>query len=135
MPADPSLEDHLRALEESLLDPVVRKDPVRVSALMADDFVEFAHSGRVYGKAEIIQEMLGEPPVRLSLADYRVTSLADGLALARYLGLRHFDTGEPPRRSLRSSLWRREGDLWRLTFHQGTAIPATPPSEAEAGPA
>lgn len=124
MNADPSLEDHLRELEESLLDPEVRKDPVRVSALMADDFIEFASSGRVYDKAQIIEEMLHEPPIHLSLVDYRVTPLGEGHTLARYVGLRHLGPGEPPRRSLRSSLWRQEDGRWRLSFHQGTAIPA-----------
>ncbi len=136
MSDDPSLENHLRELEESLLDPKVRKDPVRVSALMADDFLEYASSGRVYDKAQIIEEMLHEPPIHLGLTEYRVTPLADGIALARYIGLRYFDPPSPaaagaeetppPRRSLRSSLWRREDGRWRLFFHQGTTIPAVP---------
>jgi len=35
-------------LEQSLLRPKIRRSPAAVTALLADDFVEFGSSGRVY---------------------------------------------------------------------------------------
>jgi hypothetical protein len=40
---------HLRELEESLLEPDVRKSEV-LADLLADDFIEFGSSRRIYNK-------------------------------------------------------------------------------------
>jgi len=47
-----STTDHLIALEHSLLDPAVRSDGQRLTALFADDFTEFGASGTIYTKHE-----------------------------------------------------------------------------------
>jgi hypothetical protein len=44
-PHEEPLANHLRSLEESLLDPELRRDRSRVSPLLADDFLEFGSSG------------------------------------------------------------------------------------------
>ena len=49
-----SIEAHLRTLEEQLLQPAVRKDATRLDALLADGFIEFGSSGRVFDKQAII---------------------------------------------------------------------------------
>lgn len=46
-PAPEPVAKHLRALEEALLQPDVRKSEELV-ALLADEFIEFGSSGRVY---------------------------------------------------------------------------------------
>ena len=40
--------DHLRTLEERLLQPDVRRSAQAVASLLADEFVEFGSSGRVF---------------------------------------------------------------------------------------
>src|ERR1700744_5965505 len=64
---DPVLLVHLRELEEHLLIPSVRKDADAVSALLADDFLEYGSSGRIYSRAEILAALQDEPPAELSL--------------------------------------------------------------------
>ena len=72
------IEDHLRQLEEKrLLDPAVRKNAQLVSSLLADDFIEFGSSGRVFNKASIIEDLKNEPPRPASLlSDFAVRPLA-----------------------------------------------------------
>lgn len=45
-----SLENHLRELEERLLQTDVRKSPEELDQLLADDFVEIGSSGRLFNK-------------------------------------------------------------------------------------
>ena len=65
------LHHELEALERMLLDPEVRRSPERMSALLADDFVEFASSGVAYDKRVILEvlqdEALADDPVTRSL--------------------------------------------------------------------
>jgi hypothetical protein len=106
------LEDEIRELEERLVTPAVRGSADALDLLVSDRFVEFGSSGRVYTKNDVIAQMLAEPNIAASIADFHVFVLTPDVALATYR------TG----RSLRSSVWRREGDYWRIVFHQGTHI-------------
>jgi hypothetical protein len=86
--------------------------------LVSDDFREFGASGGIYGKAEAIAALLSNPSPPANpgstpeLVDFRVMEPAPGVALATY---------RTPL-SLRSSIWRREGEAWRLYFHRGTRV-------------
>jgi hypothetical protein len=119
------VEEELKRLEEELLRPEVRRSPEKMAALLADDFVEFGKSGRIYGKADILavaaQPFDGQP----SLREFAVKTLAPSIALVTYRSiLRHADGSE--RQALRSSIWARTGHGWRLVFHQGTPAPPAP---------
>ncbi len=117
------LTDHLRALEERLLQSAVRKHASEVAALLADGFREIGSSGQIYGKTEIIEQLRAEECPVWSLADFEVKVLSDTLALATYRAVRESAEGEVAQ-SLRSSLWERRDGRWQMLFHQGTKIPA-----------
>lgn len=103
----------IEALEAALLDPAVRRDRVRVDALLDADFTEIGRSGRFYDRAAITTLLAASPDGEApSVRHFAVRMVADGLALATY------DTPA----SRRSSLWRRHGEDWRLVFHQGTPL-------------
>ena len=124
------IAQHLRALEEHLLDPAVRKDRDTVANLLTEDFREFGSSGRTYSRAEILEYMCEEaaaaPQLRISLADFEVTPLSGTLALVTYRSRRE-QPGQPARESLRSSLWSLRDGRWQMLFHQGTSLPAPEP--------
>jgi hypothetical protein len=108
--------DLLRALELKLMDPAVRGSREAASALLADDFVEFASDGRAYDKPAILDLLAADPalPDR-AVEGLSVRMLAPSVALVTYRATAR------GRRSLRSSLWREEGGHWRMVFHQGTS--------------
>ena len=110
----------LRELELSLHKPEIRRSRERVAQLLTDDFLEFGRSGTVYDRRLILdllsQENGSAPPP--PVADFAVRFLAADVALVTYRTL------APRRETLRSSIWRHEGSGWRMTFHQGTPIPA-----------
>lgn len=120
MRAEPSIEQHLRQLEEQLLRPDVRWSAEKLSALLADEFVEFGSSGRVFDKQQIIAALQAESPTRRSLADFKTSVLAPGMVLATYRAIRDDASGESPTSSLRSSIWKLMDGRWQMLFHQGT---------------
>lgn len=111
----------LRRLEETLLDPAVRRDGERLRMLLTDDFLEFGSSGRVWTRKSIIELLATErnfrPP---AIEDFHCSLISDKVALVTYRTLRNdAKTGERLE-SLRSSIWTRQDGEWRMRFHQGT---------------
>jgi len=105
-----------RALETSLQRRAVRNSPEAVAALLADDFIEFGKSGRVYDKRRTVELLRGDdsdlvPEVR----DFQIRVLAEDVVLVTYR------SGRGDLFALRSSIWLRKGGKWRMAFHQGTA--------------
>jgi hypothetical protein len=84
MQPDPSLKNHLRQLEERLLQPNVRKSAEEVSELLANQFIEFGSSGRIFDKRHIIAGLQMEPTVRRSLLDFKTSVLAPGVVVVAY---------------------------------------------------
>ena len=109
----------MRGLEESLLVPTIRKS-TQLLDLLADEFIEFGSSGRVYTKDDLVAVLQAESPVVQTTSDLQVTTLAPDVALLTYKIRRH---SEPVVDTLRSSLWRRSNGKWQMVFHQGTLTP------------
>jgi hypothetical protein len=108
----------LEDLERALLDPATRGNGQRVADLLAEDFVEFGSSGRIWTREATIAALSAETPNQFSMPavdDLAVRPLSDGVALVTYATSR--DGGK---RTLRSSIWRLEHGAWRMAFHQGT---------------
>jgi hypothetical protein len=116
-----SIADELLTLEQKLLEPDFRRDRTSVSALLADDFVEYGSSGRAWSKAEILDKLSGEPDFHASIESFRATELSAGVVLVTYLVRVELIGGERSA-SMRSSIWIRQNDCWRMIFHQGTPI-------------
>lgn len=114
------ISSHLRRLEEALLDPAVRSDGTRVGELLADDFVEFGSSGRIWTRDEILDLLAGETPDPIAVADFACALLAEDVALITYRAWRIDARTGIQFSSLRSSIWTKKPEGWRLRFHQGT---------------
>jgi hypothetical protein len=114
----------LRCLEERLFDSAVRRSAADVDALLADEFLEFGRSGRVYDKRQIIELMRDEAPAERSLSDFEARPLAPGVVLLTYRSTAQMGA-EPPRRTLRSSVWKLDDGHWRFVLHQGTPLSET----------
>ena len=108
----------LETLEMEVLSPGVRGDTTRTDVLLHDDFVEFGSSGRVYEKRMLIDMISKESPAEVLIRDFVLRELAAGVVLVIYRSV--CQSGQEARRS---SIWIREGERWRMAFHQGTRIP------------
>ena len=123
MPPAEDIVLHLRRSEEALLDPAVRTDRARVGELLADDFVEFGSSGRIWMRDEILDLLAGEIPGPIQMTDFECALLAEDVALITYRASRTEARIETQVSSLRSSIWTKKTGGWRLRFHQGTRTP------------
>lgn len=98
-----------------------RADRARMDALLHPDFVEIGRSGRVWSRAETLDEItVADAAPRIHADELAVTALADGVALVTYRSAHVLADGVHHRWTRRSSLWLRVEGTWRLRFHQGT---------------
>jgi hypothetical protein len=120
MTAAPTVDAQLRHLEQQLLQPEVRGSAERLASLLAENFVEFGSSGRVFNKKQIVAALTKEAPMKRSLSAFEATMLSAHVALVTYRATRRSSQGGEPVRTLRSSIWRRSNGEWKMVFHQGT---------------
>jgi hypothetical protein len=112
----------IRHLEEQLLRQDVRRSADQVEALLADEFTEFGSSGRIYDKRQIIEALQqeaadGSPAL---LQDFCARELAPEVILVTYRTVRTAAGHSGEISTLRSSIWKWDGERWRMVFHQGT---------------
>jgi len=115
-------------LEISLLCPEVRASKDAVSKLLAEGFVEFGSSGRIYDRDQVIDGLVQEssaPPVDRTAYDFSVRRLSEVAVLVTYRVSRRMPNGEEFQ-TLRSSIWQLTGDQWQMVFHQGTPAHRAP---------
>ena len=117
------LEQELRRLEESHLRADIRSSPDAMRALLADDFVEFGSSGRVFDRAAVEASVAGQPAFGSRIDDFAVRALSPDAALTTYRLSAWPASGGPVKVTLRSSIWMRRDGRWVMVFHQGTAAP------------
>lgn len=113
-----------RELETSLHRKAVRTSPAAVSALIADDFLEFTKSGHRCTKGGTVDSLAEEQvEFRTEVRDFEVRELAPGVVLLTYRAETSNDEGELAS-TWRSSIWTFGDGRWQMTFHQGTRIVA-----------
>jgi len=117
--------EEIRELEQACLSAEVRRDPDRLGLLIADEFVEFGSSGRVWDKGAVLETVPGESGLTFELSDFAARDLGPNVVHATFRV--SISNSESVRHSLRSSLWVLRDDRWQLLFHQGT--PSDPPAD------
>lgn len=132
-----TLKEHVLVLEQRLLSAA--SSEVERESVLADDFLEFGSSGRVYDKPAILELLRRRGPIDFTIENFRAVLLAPGVALATYEFVVRPDSaggnagtsgadggggrGASPRRSLRSSIFVERAGVWLMRFHQGTPMP------------
>jgi len=132
MPREELNEELFRSLEQRLHRSEIRSMREAVNELLADGFLEFGSSGRVYNKLTTMEALAAEtvtsPPPEVF--DFSVISISPDAVLVTYRSFRHPTEKSAGRQTLRSSIWKSIDGRWQMLFHQGTVIPdeATPAS-------
>jgi hypothetical protein len=121
MPEDLQIKEYLVSLENKLLSAAVRKSAEEIAQLLADDYLEYGSSGKVYNKKDTIEALQSEPVIEISAHDFEVKLLTPEVALVRYIAVKK-DKTIIDASSLRSSLWKKTGENWQIVFHQGSKI-------------
>lgn len=119
------LSAYLRACEEALLDPAVRRDLAQVAALLAEDFEELGSSGRIWSRDQILELLATESYEPPAMEDFKCHRIAEGVVLVTYRTVRTDAVSGQSSAALRSSIWIEEDGGWRVRFHQGTRVQGT----------
>jgi len=115
-------DDMLFKLEQRLAQVGRKLSAEDASSLIAEDFVEFGASGKVWSKAEIIAAMSQWAPIEQTVENFSVCELSASVCLVTYKVVRVTKDRQASPSSLRSSIWRYTGGRWQLIFHQGTNL-------------
>src|ERR1043165_9070241 len=88
--------------------------------LLADEFVEFGSSGRIFDRVAAIEAMSGQAPFQFRIEAFTVRALAAEVALTTYR-LSAWSASETESKvTLRCSVWVDRAGRWQMVFHQGT---------------
>jgi hypothetical protein len=119
------LFETLYRLERQLHSPEVRADPHALGQLLHPGFREFARSGEIYTREQVLGEFSDSPPDYIIWSqDFALEEIQDGLSLLTYRSAHVTESGELERHTLRASLWQRTAGGWTMRFHQGTPAEA-----------
>lgn len=116
-----TIKQQLIELEQLLVQPATRLSAELLNRYLADDFYEIGASGRCFGKADVLTRLPTETPPVITQQDFDCRVLADGLAQLTYRATIKRAENDAVAYSIRSSLYRLNGEEWRMLFHQGTA--------------
>ena len=111
-------------LETSLHKRQIRNCADAVFALLADGFIEFGSSGKVWNKASMIESMQREKlDPQIAVTDFIAQELAPDVVLVTYISKRVTED-QLAASTLRSSIWKLLNGKWQMIFHQGTRASA-----------
>ena len=117
------LAEQILGLENALLNPDIRTSPQIINNILADGFFEFCSSGQIYhytyGDKLPVQE--DKQTVQMEILHFQLKPITDDSVLATYR-LSVQDATSRIKYSLRSSIWQKQDDKWKIIFHQGTLI-------------
>lgn len=91
---------------------------------MADEFVEFGSSGRIWDKAAVLDAVLAESGLTLRLSDFEANEIGPNLVHTTFRIAGREAGASSERHSLRSSLWILRSARWQMLFHQATPCDA-----------
>ncbi|WP_062268525.1 DUF4440 domain-containing protein [Endozoicomonas arenosclerae] len=115
-----SLRDTLIELELYCLKPEVRSSRQELEKILADDFMEIPSTGKPYDKSHALSRIPGEISPIFTQQDYEVRILDKGLAQLIYKATIQRPNEESISYSIRNSIWKLNGGIWQMLFHQGT---------------
>lgn len=115
------LSEYIEGLERQLQTPKTRLSEKELTDLLSVDFIEYGSSGNIYSRDDIIDALAGEVDVNYTMWGFEMIQLSESLIQARYY-TRTTEGGLLRNYALRSSVWKNENGVWRMTFHQGTPM-------------
>ena len=106
-------------LEQDFIRADFCRDKSRLAGRLSDDFIEYGQSGGKTDKQatiEALSKVTEDRPIRIF--DFTVRELSEKSFLAVYRARE-----QSGRISNHSSVWIHKNGNWKISFHQGTAVP------------
>lgn len=118
-----NIADHIRQLEIKLLQTDLTVNPALIDELLSEDFEEISSSGQTNSRNDVINWLLNKDnAIQWSWVDFRVKALSEDVVLATYTVQKRSDSHNMSKGSIRTSIWQRQRDHWKMVFHQASKI-------------
>jgi len=118
------LQQSLMAREKSLIEAKKKEDAAFFRQTVSDDFSLVGVDGKLLQGSEAVGDLGDSGLVELTPYDMKVVPAGDAAAIVTYDAIvrkaPEQDQGPPPRYQHFSSFWVKQGDAWKLNFHQAT---------------
>ena len=122
-PAKPltPFEQTLIDAEKTYVEAAKKGDAAFFKKTLADDFSFVAFDGQLYSRQDMLDQFAGGG-LDLLPYDMKVLQAGDGVGIVTYdVVLRvpaSEDQGPPPRYQHFSTVWAKQGDVWKMKFQQ-----------------
>jgi hypothetical protein len=74
----------------------------------------------LWRKADILEALGPWPALERTVEDFCVTARSGSYYLVTYRLINMAQEGHERQSTLRSSIWKQQGEGWQIVFHQGT---------------
>jgi hypothetical protein len=119
------LEQTLLTSEKNLIEAKKKDDAAFFKRTLSADFSLVGVDGVLLQQQEAAGNLGDSDLVELTPYDMKVVTVGDDAAIVTYDAIvrqkPEEDQGPPPRYQHFSSVWVKQGDAWKLKFHQATA--------------
>jgi hypothetical protein len=119
------LEQTLIASEKSLIEAKKKDDGAFFKRMVSENFALVGVDGRLLERQEAVDDLGDSGLLELTAYDVKVVAVTENAAIVTYDAIvrkkPEEDQGPPPRYQHFSSVWVRQGEAWKLKFHQATA--------------
>ena len=117
-------EQTLMAAEKSFIEAAKKGDTAFFKHTLTDDFTFVAFDGQLYERQDMIDQF-SEAGTDVMPYEMKVIPGGDGVAIVTYNVVLRVpaaeDQGPPPRYQHFSTMWVKQGDVWKMKFQQMTA--------------
>jgi hypothetical protein len=114
-------EQSLLAAEKSFIDAAKKGDADYLKRTLTNDFSFVSFDGELADRQDMIDQLAGGG-FDLLPYDTKVISVSDGVAIVTYDVVLRVppaeDQGPPPRYQHFSTVWIKQGDVWKMKFQQ-----------------
>ena len=119
-----ALEQTLMDEEKSFLVAAKKGDSAFFKRTLTDDFSFVQFDGQLYDRQDMLDQY-GDGGTDILPYDMKVVSAGEGVAIVTYNVVLRVpaaeDQGPPPRYQHFSTVWVKQGDVWKMKFQQMTA--------------
>lgn len=121
-----AVEQNAMANEKSLIEAKKKDDGAFFKRTLTEDFSLVGVDGQLLERQEAVDGLGDSGLLELTPYDMQVLPLGDSAVIVTYDAIvreaPEEDQVPPPRYQHFSSVWVKQGDQWKLKFHQATAV-------------
>jgi len=122
--APTAFEQALMDAEKGFIDAAKKGDAAYFKRTLASDFSFVEFDGQLYGRQDMLDQF-SQPGTDILPYEMGVIRLGDDAAIVTYNVVLRVpaaeDQGPPPRYQHFSTVWVKQGDMWKMKFQQMTA--------------